>query len=617
MKPVFRITSVIIFLLIYCSSLPAADPIRINLIDPPMWWTGMKNPELMLTIQGNGIANLNPVIIYPGVTIKTVTRSGNANYLFINLFIGGDAKPGTMKIDFTRDKKIILSCNYELRDRQSQPAERKSFGPEDVIYLLMPDRFANGIASNDSLTGLKEKCNRTDPDGRHGGDIQGIIDHLDYLKDLGITAIWTTPLLEDNMPAYSYHTYAITDYYKVDGRYGTNQDYVRLAEECHKRGIKLIMDMVPNHCGSEHWWMKDLPMEDWVHSFPKFTRTNYTIATWNDPHASSIDKMLNEEGWFDVSMPDMNQGNPFVQTYLKQFAIFWVEYLSLDGLRVDTYPYNEKYKIAEWSRSIREEYPWLNIVGECWQHNPAENAYWQSGTKTYDGYDSQLPAVMDFPLLDAFGTAFNENGNDGLSRFYNIYVLDYLFADPYNMLIFLDNHDSQRFTEQIGYDLNKYKMGVAHLLTTRGIPEIYYGTEIMMGGQKSKGDGDIRRDFPGGWPGDTRNAFIPSGRTPGENEAFAYIRKLLHYRAANPVLQKGKMIQFIPRDNMYVYFRKDEKKTVMVMMNNSGEKLTPDVGRFEECLSGRRTGKDIITGSDIDLTKFSIEPKSVMILEII
>lgn len=379
----------------------------------------------------------------------------------------------------------------------------------------------------------------------------------------------------------------------------------------------MIMDMVPNHCGLEHWWMKDLPMEDWVHRFPKFTRTNYTIATWNDPHASSIDRKLNEEGWFDESMPDMDQHNPFVHTYFKQFAVFWVEYLGLDGIRVDTYPYNDKYKTAEWSQAIREEYPWLNMVGECWQHNPAEIAYWQSGSKTWDGYDSQIPAVMDFPLQDAFGTAFNEDGNDGLSRFYNIYVLDYLFADPDNMMIFLDNHDSQRFTEQVGYDLKKYKMGVAHLLTTRGIPQIYYGTEIMMGGQKSKGDGDIRRDFPGGWPGDSRNAFLSSGRTAEENEAFTFINKLLLYRKANPVLHRGKMIQFIPRDKIYVYFRMDDRKTVMVMMNNSMEKLAPEIGRFEECLSGRRFGKDIITGNSIDLTNFSIEPKSVMLLEII
>jgi glycosidase len=379
------------------------------------------------------------------------------------------------------------------------------------------------------------------------------------------------------------------------------------------------MDMVPNHCGSDHWWMKDLPMTDWVHRFPQFTRTNYTISTWNDPHASDSDKMLNANGWFDVTMPDMNQNNPFVLTYFKQYAIFWVEYAGIDGLRVDTYPYNDKWKIAEWTQAIRDEYPAINIMGECWQHNPAENAYWQSGSKTYDNYDSHLPTVMDFPLLDAFGSSFNEDtpGWDrGLIRFYNIYVLDYLFADPYNLLIFLDNHDSERFAEQIGFDIHKYKLAVTHLLTTRGIPEIYYGTEILMSGKKSNGDGDIRHDFPGGWPGDNRNAFMASGRTSIENEAFNYLQQLLKYRKNNPVLHRGKMIQFIPRDNLYVYFRINDQKTIMVILNNSGQKSGPDVGRFEECLRGRRQGMDVISGKDLDLQHLSVDSKSALVLEI-
>jgi neopullulanase len=609
-----NVNRIILPAIIFCSAILRAGDYQINHVDPPMWWTGMKNPELMLTIQGKGIAALNPVTSYPGVTIKTITRTTNPDYLFVNLEISAAAPSGSMKIDFVRNQKIWLSYDYVLNKRQPGSAGRKSFGPEDVIYLLMPDRFANGDTTNDSVKDLKEKASRSNPNGRHGGDIQGIINHLDYLQNLGITALWTTPLLEDDMAVYSYHTYAITDYYQIDKRYGTNSDYVRLADECHKRGIKLIMDMVPNHCGSDHWWMKDLPMADWVHQFPEFTRTNYNIATWNDPHASVKDRMLNADGWFDVSMPDMNQGNPLVLAYFKQFAIFWIEYAGVDGLRVDTYPYNDKWKIAEWSRAIRDEYPSLNIVGECWQHNPAQNAYWQSGSKNYDNYDSFLPAVMDFPLLDAFGSAFNEEG--GLSRFYEVYVLDYLFADPYNMLIFLDNHDSERFTERIGFDMQKYKMGVAHLLTTRGIPEIYYGTEIMMGGQKSKGDGDIRRDFPGGWPGDPRNAFLSTGRTNIENEAFSYLNKLLQYRKENPVLHHGKMIQFIPQHNLYVYFRINEQKTVMVILNNSSQKSALDADRFEECLMGKRQGRDIITGTPVNLQGMEVEGKSAMIIEI-
>lgn len=593
----------------------AAEPIPVT-VEPPLWWTGMKNTELMLTIEGKGIASLTPAVAWPGVILKSATRSENPDYLFLTLDITKEAVPGVMPIRFTEKGKVKASCQYELRARQTGSAERAGFGPEDVIYLLMPDRFANGNPGNDSVEGLAEKPDRSNPNGRHGGDIQGIIDHLDYLSDLGITALWTTPLLEDNMPTYSYHTYATTDYYKVDGRYGTNADYARLADACHKRGIKLIMDLVPNHCASEHRWMKSLPMHDWVHRFPEFTRSNYTISTINDPHASQADRMLSVDGWFDTSMPDLNQNNPYVLKYFKQFAVFWVEYAGLDGIRVDTYPYNDKWQIAEWTRAILDEYPNLNITGECWQHNPAETAYWQTGTKNHDGYDSHLPAVMDFPLMDAFGTAFNEQGWDqGMSRFYNTYVLDYLFGDPVNQLIFLDNHDTERYSERIGFDIRKYKMAMAHLLTTRGIPQIYYGTELMMPGQKNKGDGDIRRDFPGGWPGDSRSAFTREGRTANENEVFAFTQTLLNYRKTHPVIAHGKLIQFIPRDNVYVYFRTLGEETLMVAMNNNEESKTPDMSRFRECLPGNQ-GINILTGEKIQLDHVTLGPKQVLIVEI-
>jgi glycosidase len=527
------------------------------------------------------------------------------------LNIDPSAQAGKFEISFFKEKKQILSWPYELRERKSGSSDREGYNSSDVIYLLMPDRFANGDPSNDSVESLTEKGNRENQNGRHGGDIKGIIDHLDYLKDLGITAIWTTPLLEDNQAVTSYHTYAITDYYKIDGRYGTNEDYVKLADECHKRGIKLIMDMVPNHCGSEHWWMKDLPMKDWIHQFPQFTRSNYTIATWIDPHASQSDIMLNQDGWFDVTMPDLNQNNPFVLTYFKQFAIFWIEYAGLDGLRVDTYPYNDKWKIAEWTNAIRQEYPAINIVGECWQHRPAEIAYWQTGVKNFDDYDSELPSVMDFPLNDAF-----MSWDQGASRFYNVFVMDYLYANLNNIIVFLDNHDTQRFSEQIQFNMNKFKSSVAILLTTRGIPQIYYGTEIMMGGQKNKGDGDIRHDFPGGWPGDAKNAFTAEGRNSTENEAFEFMKTMLNYRKNNPVLQHGKMIQFIPRDDVYVYFRMDDQKTIMVILNNSSENKKPGFDRFDECLHGKRIGKDVISGEELNLDNLNLKPYQTLVLEI-
>ncbi|HLO57770.1 MAG TPA: glycoside hydrolase family 13 protein [Bacteroidales bacterium] len=588
----------------------ASAQYELSHVEPPLWWTGMRNPELMLTIHGKNISDLTPRIQYKGISIKTVTRSENRNFLFLTLHIDTVAPAGTVNITFVNGKKTVITYPYELRGRKSQEG-RSGYSSADVIYLLMPDRFANGDTTNDSVDNLHEKLNRKDLMGRHGGDIKGIIDHLDYLQNLGITALWTTPLLEDNQPEVSYHTYAITDYYKVDGRYGTNGDYVKLADECHKRGIKLIMDMVPNHCGSAHWWMKDKPMSDWFHEFPEFTRSNYTIATWNDPHASQFDKMINEKGWFDTSMPDLNQTNPFVLTYFKQFAIFWIEYAGLDGLRVDTYPYNDKYKIADWTQAIRYEYPWINIVGECWQHRPEEIAYWQTGSATFDGYDSQLPTVMDFPLQDAF-----MSWNLGSQRFYEVYVLDYVYANPKNILVFLDNHDTQRFSQQIGFDINKYKLSVAHLLTTRGIPQIYYGTEILMGGEKSKGDGDIRHDFPGGWPGDERNAFTEKGRTPQESEAFNFTRALLNYRKLNPVLSEGKMIHFLPRDNVYVYFRMYAGKTVMVALNFSNSEKKTEVSRFDECLKGSRKAKEIFTGKPVDLNQLSIPANEPLILEI-
>ena len=615
LKKYYLVTLIIVIVTV----LSPAQQYTVSHLEPPSWWTGMHNPELMLLVNGKAISDLTPSINYNGVSIITVTRVSSPNYLFIRLNISTDAKPGKFPILFMKNGKKVLSYEYELKQRKEGSASRKSFGPEDVVYLLMPDRFANGDTTNDSVAGLEEKVNRLDPNGRHGGDIRGIIGHLDYLKELGVTALWVTPLLEDNMPVYSYHGYATSDYYKIDARYGTNEDYVLLANECHKRGIKLIMDVVPNHCGSAHWWMNDLPMNDWVHQFPEFTRTNYRISAWNDPHAAESDRKLNANGWFDNSMPDLNQNNPFLLTYLKQYVIYWIEYAGLDGLRVDTYPYNDEWKIAEWTKAIRDEYPDLNIMGECWRHRTAEIAYWQSGAKNYNGYDSQLPTVMDFTLNDAFMTSLNQDTQhweDGVGQFYNNYVMDYLYANPLNLLVFADNHDTPRFSTEIGFDINKFKLGMIHLLTTRGIPQIYTGTEILMGGDKSFCDGDIRRDFPGGWPGDKRNAFTLQGRTGKENEAYGLLSKLLKYRKENPVLQTGKMIQFVPVDNVYVYFRMNNEKTVMIVMNNSVKPAKLDIDRFSECTGGAESGMDIIDGRTINLDSLEINGKTGMIIEL-
>lgn len=611
----------LIILLLLVVTLPAfSATYKINRLEPSFWWVGMKNPDVQLLVYGPAISDTKPSVNYPGVTVTNVQMTTNPNYLFVTLHIEASAKPGNFNIIFFKDKKIATTFAYQLRERREGSAMRRSYDNSDVIYLIMPDRFSNGNVKNDSVPEVFEKSKRSDPNGRHGGDLQGIINNLDYLNDLGISTIWNTPVQEDNMETYSYHTYAITDLYKIDPRYGTNDDYRRLADELHKRKMKLIMDVVPNHCGLNHWWMKDLPSADWVHQFPQFTRSNYRISAVTDPYASEIDKKINAEGWFDTSMPDLNQENPLMLTYLAQNIIWWIEFADLDGLRVDTYPYNDVNQAAKWVTTIRNEYPNINIVGECWQHSAAEIAYWQTGANNKDGFDSKLPAVMDFALTDALHAAFNEEDgwNQGLARLYFSMGMDYVYPNPENLMIFADNHDMTRFTNIIGNDIKKYKMAMAFLLTTRGFPQLYYGTEIMMTGDKGKGDGDLRKDFPGGWPGDSRSAFTSQGRTEVENDAINFTRKLLNWRKQNPVIHTGKLLHFIPQDNCYVYFRYNDQKKVMIILNNHNTQSRKlDTSRFAEMLNGYSSGYEVISGKNIDnLNSVEINAKSALIIEL-
>jgi glycosidase len=594
--------------------------LNIDRVEPLFWWIGMKNPAVQLMVHGPNIALSQVSLNYPGVSIETVTRSTNPNYLFIDLKISPEAKAGKLPIQFIVSKKETLTYSYELKDREPNSASRKSYTNADVMYLLFPDRFADGDSANNSVEGMADKLNRGDSFGRHGGDIKGITDHLDYLKDLGVTAIWSTPLLEDNQPSGSYHQYATTNYYKIDPRFGTNDDYKNMVAKCHQNGIKVIMDMIPNHCGSAHMWMKDLPFHDWINGDTVYTQTNYRISTITDPYTSQFDKNLNSDGWFVREMPDMNQRNPYMLTYLKQFAIWWVEFSGLDGIRVDTYPYNDPAKVAEWTKAIRAEYPNINIVGECWQHSVSDVAYWQSGTLNYDGYDSGLPSVMDFNMHDAISAAFNENEqgwDGGVARLWQKLTQDYLYANPSNLVIFTENHDTQRFSTVVGNDVKKYLLGFTYLLTTRGIPQIYYGSEIMMGGDKGKGDGDIRRDMPGGWVGDTRSVFTAAGRTETENQVFNYMKKLIHWRNENPVIHSGRLLHYIPRDNVYTYFRMNAEKTVMVVLNNNAKPMKVDPKFFSEGTTGFTTGNDVISGKTVSLNQpFELEGKTAVVLEL-
>lgn len=611
---------ILILILLISFHAEARKKIRLKKVEPAFWWTGMNNPNLQLLIYGENISLCHPVINYTGVKIRQIIKVENPNYLFINLFISETATAGSFHIKFMNKKKEIARYKYKLLNREENSALRKGFDNSDVIYLIMPDRFSNGDTSNDNTVDTKEKTDKENPGGRHGGDIQGIINHLDYLNNMGITTLWCTPMFLDDQKEYSYHGYAISDYYKIDPRYGNNSDYKRLSSECKRRNMKLILDVVTNHCGIEHWWLKDLPCSDWIHHFPTFTRSNYRMNTINDPYSSKIDHKLNIRGWFDTTMPDLNQNNPLLLTYLIQNTIWWIEYANLNGIRIDTYVYNHKKAMSNFCKSIMQEYPNFNIVGECWQHYQSEISYWQKDAINHDNYNSFMPTVMDFPLHDILSQSLHEtqSWDRGINRFYLHYSMDYLYKDPFRLLVFADNHDTDRFSTNISRDLNKFKLAYTLLLTSRGIPQIYYGSEIMMTGNKSLGDGDLRKDFPGGWPTDTLNCFTSSGRTIKENEAFNFLQRLLNYRKENPVIHSGKMKHYIPENECYIYFRYNNKKTIMIILNNDeSESKQITTNRFSECIKDFKSGKDIITGEIlINLSRINIPPKSSMIIEL-
>ncbi len=598
---------------------------QVEKIEPPFWWSNMHQQDLQLMCYGKDISKYDVQI--EGVTISDITKTENPNYLFITIDTK-DVKAGTITLNFKEKEVVVFSQSYEFKARRENSAERKGFDSSDVMYLIMPDRFANGDSNNDSHKDTVEKADRSNPGGRHGGDIQGVIDHLDYIKELGATALWSTPLLEDNEPVYSYHTYAQSDFYKIDPRYGTNEDYKRLASEMHKLDLKLIMDYVTNHWGSKHWMIKDLPTKDWIHQWPEgFRRSNYRMTTQFDTNASKIDSKGCMDGWFDTTMPDMNQSNPLLLNYITQNAIWWIEYADLDGLRVDTYSYNDKAGIAKWTKAIMDEYPNFNIVGEVWMHDQAQMAYWQKDSKigAIDNYNSYLPSVMDFTLHDAITVIFNEDEgawDKGMIKAYDNFTNDFLYPDINNILVFPGNHDTNRINEIYQGDISKYKMAMTLMFTTRGIPQIYYGDEIgMLGDKEKKGDGDIRRDFPGGWKGDAKNAFLPSktknGRTNDQEAFHSFTKKVLNWRKDAPVIHTGKLLQFIPFDNVYVYFRYKEQKRVMVIINNNTKDQKIDVARFKEGIKDFKTGTDIITDSNINITEdFNIPSKTSMILEL-
>ena len=591
---------------------------QIEKVEPPFWWAGMEKSEIQVLFYGKNIADFS-VSVQEEIPVTGVVKTENPNYIFVSIETQNVAA-GSFHFDFKKNGKLQFTREYELKERAENAADREGYDSSDVIYLLMPDRFANGDPDTDTVRGLADKLDRSKSGGRHGGDIKGITDHLDYLDALGVTAIWSTPLLEDNDPAYSYHTYAQSDVYKIDPRYGSLAAYKNLASELHKRDMKLIMDYVTNHWGAEHWMIKDLPTYDWINQFPGYAQSNYRMETQFDPHRSEMDFKYCVDGWFVKTMPDLNQKNPLVLNYLIQNAIWWIEYADLDGLRVDTYSYNDKKGIAAWTKAIMDEYPNFNIVGEVWMQSQAQIAYWQKDSKigAIQNYNSYLPAVMDFTLHNAVQHMFaeQEGWNSGIVKAYDNFVNDFLYPNPNNLLVFLENHDTQRFNEIYDQDIDAYKLGLSLIATTRGIPQLYYGSEIGMRGDKSKGDGAIRQDFPGGWEGDEQNAFSASGRTEQQQAFFEFTRKVLNWRKTAKAVHAGKLTQYIPEHNVYVYFRTLGADQVMVVLNNNETEQTLDLARFAADLKGT-SGTDIITSQTIALTHtLKVAAKTPMIIEL-
>ena len=588
-------------------------------VEPMFWWVGMHNHNLQLIVHGDHISSRKVELNYPGVKLVAVHKVENPNYLFLDLQIFSEAKSGTFPIKFIKAGEKALTYNYALKERDHSANRAQGVTDKDLIYLIMPDRFSNGDPSNDSYPNMRETgINRDSMFYRHGGDLQGIMNHLDYLKDLGVTAIWLTPEIENDEPKASYHGYAVTDHYKVDPRFGTNELYKNFVEKCHSMGLKVIKDLVHNHAGTEGYTISDMPMKSWVHQWPKYTKSNFRDMVVMDPHASPADRKQMLDGWIDHRMADLNQNNPYVQNFLTQNHIWWVEYAGVDGFRLDTYPYNDPQYMAKWAVDVKAEFPHLSIFGETLVWSAADQAYFTQGNTVNQGFDTHLPGVTDGVVKDAIYEALNgkEGWTDGVNRLYAVLAQDFLYQDATRNTIFLDNHDMSRVLSVVDDDINKYKSAMAMLLTLRGVPQMYYGDEILMKGL-SNPDGLVRSDFPGGWPGDKSNKFTAEGRTDKENDAFNYVRKLANYRKNTTALQTGKMMQYIPQEGIYVYFRYDDKKTVMVVYNSTDKQQTTTAARYFERIKSAKKARNVVTDDIVDLSELAIPGKSTLVLELI
>ena len=592
----------------------------IERVEPPNWWVGMKTNDLQILVYGNSINDLIPKISNSNIELTSFKKVQNENYLFLNISISENAKPDEVEIDFYKNNVLVDRYIFSLLEREKNASNVEGFDNSDVMYLITPDRFANGDPANDDVKEMYERPNRDNNRGLHGGDIQGIINHLDYIKDLGFTTVWLNPVLENNMKKSSYHGYSTTDYYKVDPRFGTNELFRELSINAKEKGIKLVMDMIPNHCGSEHWFFKDPPMDNWFNNQSGFKQTSHRRETVQDIYASEIDKREHADGWFVETMPDLNQKNQKMSKYLIQNTLWWIEYARLSGIRVDTYPYSDKDFMSDWTFAVMDEYPNFNIVGEEWSDNPIVISYWQKDKINHDGYVSYLPTLMDFPLQISFTEALLDDFSwgKGFIKPYTTLANDFLYPNPNNLLIFPDNHDMTRFFTQVNNDIDLFKMGIVYYSTMRGIPQFYYGTEILMNSDENPGDhGLIRTEFPGGWPDHSKNAFTGDGLSYKERQTQLFFKEILNWRKDNKVIHNGKLIQFAPKGGIYSFFRILNNKMVWVIFNRNNSPETLETSRFDELIENYEIAFDVINKKKVSISeKIIINAKSALILEI-
>lgn len=586
-------------------------------VEPSFWWSGMAETELQLMVSGDKIADYVPAVTSKHVTIREVVTLQNRNYLLLYLDLT-EAVAETFDLVFTNGKKKI-TVPYELKERNPERLSIESFDSSDVLYLIMPDRFANGDPTNDQIAMRTQyKVDRNDPNARHGGDLKGISDRLGYLADLGVTAIWLNPVLENDMEGGSYHGYATTDYYRVDPRFGSNEEYRELISDAHEKGMKVVMDMIFNHCGSDHPWLTEVPSPDWFNNLEEYVQTSHMKEMYFDPYASEYDKSKMVDGWFVPTMPDLNQRNRHVAKYLIQNSIWWIEYSGVDGIRQDTYPYADYEMMVDWLMAVEKEYPGYNIVAEAWLNNPIGTAFWQ-GNSPLNPNNTHLKSVMDFRFMGLSHSAFFEETtewNGGLHGIYDHMTYDFIYPDIYNVLRFLDNHDTDRFLKEYPQELSGWKQAVTFLLTMPGTPQIYYGTELLMHGNKSRHDGYVRLDVPGGWAGDETDHFTRAGRDAIQNEAFDYLSKLLHWRQDNEVIARGGMKHYVLQKGVYVYerFLGDEK--VLVFMNGTKNEVTINLDRYAESIQGMSSARDFLSGKTITLDEtLTLSPKEVLLLQ--